>query len=132
MEHQKIMNLLDNAKNEQSKFRAKNGAEINDGSQETYNKDNQIIKLNFKASVMRLNLCDYSDVYILAIGTIATDGEGVNDAGKQADKKNKELTFKNYAPFIEYISNININHIDNAKDIDVVMPMYNLIEYSDN
>ena len=86
MEHQKVMILLDNAKNEQSKFRAKNGVEINDESQETYNEDNQIIKLNFKAPVMRLNLCDYSDADILASGTDAG-----NDENDKMMPENKQI-----------------------------------------
>ena len=82
--------------------------------------------------MIRSKLCDYSDVYILVSGTIAIDEEGDNDAAKQADERNKGVTFKNCAPFTDYISNINNTRIDNAKDIDLVLPTKNLIEYSHN
>ena len=78
------------------------------------------------------NLCDFSNVYILVSGTIAITGAGDNDATKRADERNKGVIFKNCTPFTYCISNINNTRIDNAKNIDVAMPMYNLIEYSDN
>ena len=65
-------------------------------------------------------------------GMIATNGRGADDAARQADERDKGVSFKNCAPFINCISEINNTQIDNAKDIDIVMPMYNLIEYSDN
>ena len=80
----------------------------------------------------RSNLCDYSDAYILVSRTIEMEGARVDDAVKRSDERNKEVVFKNRAPFIECISEINNTQIDNAKDIAVMMPMYNLIEYSDN
>ena len=55
-----------------------------------------------------------------------------DDAAKQLDERNKGVIFKNCAPFTKCISRINNTDIDNAQDIDIVMPMYNLIEYSDN
>ena len=71
--------------------------------------------------------------YILVKGTITIPGEGANnDDAKQADERGKSVTFKNCAPFTKCISRINNTDIDNAQDIDIVMPMYNLIEYSDN
>ena len=78
------------------------------------------------------NLCDYSDAYILVSGTITITREGADDDAKRLDERYKGVIFKNYASFIEYISNVNNTQIDSAKDIDVVMPMYNLIEYRDN
>ena len=80
--------------------------------------------------MLKSSLCDYSDAYILVKGTIS-----VNDTAAQggaANNTNKKVIFKNCAPFTNCISEINNTQIDNAKDIDVVMPMYNLIEYSDN
>ena len=76
------------------------------------------------------SLCDYSDAYILVKGNItvnntAADGVAVNNT-------NKKVIFKNCAPFTNCISKINNTQIDNAEYIDKVMPMYNLIEYSDN
>ena len=98
-------------------------------SRRTYKASDQI---KFKTSTISLNLCNYSDAYILISGTIANDGLGANYAAKQADERNKRVTFKSCAPFTECISKINNTQIDNAKDIKVVMPMYNLKEYSDN
>ena len=76
--------------------------------------------------MLGLDLCDYSDVYIIMKRT--TSIAGTNNA----NRRNKKLTFKNSAPFRSCISKINNTFIDNAEDFDVVMPMYNLLEYSDN
>ena len=129
MEYQKIINLSDNTENEPYNFRARNLVKINDGSPGTYNKDNQI---QFKTSKMRSNLCGFSDAYILATGTITVAGAGAEDNAKRLDERSEGVIFKNCAPFTNCISKININQIDNAKGIDVVMPMYNLIKNSDN
>ena len=76
------------------------------------------------------SLCDYSDAYILVKGNISVN----NNAGAGAALNNigKKVIFKNCAPFTNCISKINNTQIDNAEYIDIVMPMYNLIEYSDN
>ena len=127
MEYQKIANLLDDTSNQPSKFRTKNWVEINDESRGTYSVNRQI---NFKISMLRSSLCDYSDAYILVKGNISVN----NTAGANADANNtnKKVIFKNCAPFTNCISKINNTQVDNAKDIDIVMSMYNLIEYSDN
>ena len=80
--------------------------------------------------MLKSSLCDYSDVYILVKGTITVNNAAAADA--EANNINKKVMFKNCAPFTNCISEINNTQIDNAKDIDIVMPMYNLIEYSDN
>ena len=80
----------------------------------------------------RSNLCDYDDSYILVKGTITITGAGDDAASRLADERNKRVTFKNCAPFTKCISRTNDTDIDNAHDIDIIMPMYNLIEYSDN
>ena len=80
--------------------------------------------------MLKSNLCDYSDVYILVKGTISVNNTAA--AGATVNNINKEVIFKTCAPFTNCISEINNTQIDNAKDIDIVMPMYNLIEYSDN
>ena len=129
MEYQKIANLIDDASNQSYKFRTRNLVEINDESRGTYNINSQI---KFKTTMLKSSLCDYSDAYILVKGTITTDGAGVDAAARQADERNKGVSFKNCAPFTNCISEINNMQIDNAKDIDIVMPMYNVIEYSDN
>ena len=82
--------------------------------------------------MLRSNLCDFADAYILAKGTITITGAGYNPAARQADEINKGVIFKNCSPFTKCISRINNTEIDNAQDNDIVMPMYNLIEYSDN
>ena len=129
MEYQKIANLIDVTSNEPSKFRTKNWVEINDESRGTYNVGSQI---KFKTTMLKSSLCDYSDAYILVNGKITIAGAGNDAAARQTDERDKGLVFKNCAPFINCISEINNTQIDNAKGIDIVMPMYNLIEYSDN
>ena len=81
--------------------------------------------------MVRFSLCDYADAYILVKGTITITGAGNDAAARQADERNKGVIFKNCAPFTKCISRINNKDIDNAQDIDIVMPMYNLIEYRD-
>ena len=80
--------------------------------------------------MLKSSLCDYSDAYILVKGTISVTNTAA--AGAAANNINKKVIFKNCAPFTNCISEINNTQIDNAKDIDIVMPIYNLIEYSDN
>ena len=80
--------------------------------------------------MLKSSLCDYSDAYILVKGTITVNNTAAQ--GAAANNTNKKVIFKNCAPFTNCISEINNTQIDNAKDIDIVMPMYNLIEYSDN
>ena len=82
--------------------------------------------------MLKSSLCDYSDAYILVKGTITITGAGADAAARQVDERDKGVAFKNCAPFTNCISEINNTQVDNAKDIDIVMPMYNLIEYSDN
>ena len=82
--------------------------------------------------MIRSHLCDYSDEYILVRGTITINGAGDNDSAKQADERNKGVIFKDYAPFTDCISEVNNNQIDYTKDINAVITMYNLIEYSFN
>ena len=112
-----------------SKFKTKTWVEITDESKESYSTGSGI---NFKTTMLRSSLCDYADGYILVMGTITITGEEDNDAAKRLNEKNKGVIFKNYAPFTKCISRINVTQIDNAQDIDIVMPMYNLTEYSDN
>ena len=80
--------------------------------------------------MLKSSLCDYSDAYVLVKGKITVDDTSAADF--TANNANKKAIFDNCAPFANCISEINNTQIDNAKDIDVVMPMYNLIEYSDN
>ena len=128
MEYQKIANLLDDAlSNQPSKFKTKNWVDINDESKGTYNVNSQI---KFKTTMLKSSLCDYSDGYILVKGTITVDNTAAAPAA--ANNNNKKVIFKNCAPFTICIGEINNIQVDNSKDTDIVMPMYNLIEYSDN
>ena len=128
MEYQKIANLIDDdTPNQPSKFKTRNWVEINDESRRAYNVNSQI---KFKTTMLKSSLCDYSDAYILVKGTISVNNTAAQ--GANANNTNKKVIFKNCAPFTNCISEINNTQIDNAKDIDIVMPMYNLIEYSDN
>ena len=78
------------------------------------------------------SLCGYSDAYILVEGRITAVGQGADDAAIAAGRNNKEVIFKNCALFIRCISKIYNAEVDNAEDLDIVMPMYNLLEYSEN
>ena len=120
--------MLESTSDNLSKFRTRNWVEKNDESRGKY--ANSVI--GFKTTMLRSNLCDYADSYILVKGTITITGEGADGAAERADERDKGVTFKNCAPFTKCISRITNRDIDNAHDIDIVMPMYNLIEYSDN
>ena len=127
MEYQKIANLIDDTPNQASKFRTRNWVEINDESRGVYHVNSQI---KFKTTMLKSSLCDYSDAYILVKGTISANHTAAR--GAAANNTNKKVIFKNCAPFTNCISEINNTQVHNAKDIDIVIPMYNLIEYSDN
>ena len=102
---------------------------MNDDSRGTHNTNSQI---KFKTAMLKSSLCDYTDAYILVNGTITITGAGADDAAKQLDQQNQGVIFKNCAPFTDYISEINNTQVDNAKDLNVAMSMYNLIVYRDN
>ena len=127
MEYQKIANLIDDTSNQPTKFRTRNLVEINDESRGAYNVNSQI---KFKTTMLKSSLCDYSDACILVKGTISVHNTAAQ--GAAVNNNDKEVIFKNCDPFINCISEINNTQIDNAKDIHIVMPMYNSIEYSDN
>ena len=127
MEYQKIADLIDDTPNQPSKFRTRNWVEINDESRGAYHVNSQV---KFKTTMLKSSLCDYSDAYILLKGTTSVNNTAA--AGAAVNNINKKVIFKNCAPFTNCISEINNTQIDNAKDIDIVMPVYNLIQYSDN
>ena len=126
MEYQKIANLIDDTSNQPSKFRTRNWVEINDESRGAYNAASQI---EFKATMLKSSLCDYSDAYILVKGTISVNNTAAE--GAAVNNNDRKVLFKNCAPFTNCISEINNTQVDNTKDIDIVMSMCNLIEYSD-
>ena len=120
MEYQKITNLLDKASDNVPRFITKKWVEVHDQSgNDRYNPSKQI---RFEISMLRSDLCDFSDAYIVVKGTITVTG------GSNSSRKNRPLAFKNNAPFISCISKVNNTLIDNVEDLDVAMPMYNLIE----
>ena len=108
-----------------TRFRTENWVEINDESKRKYDNSN----IRFKTSMIRSNLCDFSDAYILVKGTITVPNTAA--AGVSVNNTNKKVILKNCVPFTDCITKINNTQVDDAPDINIVMPMYNLIEYSD-
>ena len=129
MEYDKINNLLISEENESkqlSKFVTREYVRVN-SLINTYDENKSI---RFKTPMLRSNLCDYSDAYIFVNGTITvTTAEGVNNI---REKKSKPLILKNNAPFASCITRINGELIEDTGDLGIVMPMYNLLEYSKN
>ena len=97
MEYQTIINLLNNELNKPSKFRTRNWVEKNDKSRGAYTGNN----IKFKTTILRSNLCDYADAYILVKETITITGAGADNAARQADERNEGVAFKSCAPFIK-------------------------------
>ena len=129
MEYQEIINLLDNTPNHPVNSRTKNWYEINDDSSGKFESNDEI---RFKTSMLRSSLWGESYADILLSGTITVTGKGVNDYAKETDKRNKRVIFKNCALFLKCAIVINNAKIDHAKDLVLLMAMYNLIESSNN
>ena len=148
MEFQKIVNFFDTTSDDKdlARFATKKWIEIYDQSGENCNANKE---LRIKTSMLRTDLCNFSDAYIVLKGNIivdkkaftANDFEAPNNTVANANATNtandnafgeKKLVFKNNAPFISCMSKINDVKIDNAEDLDIVMPMCNLLEYSKN
>ena len=125
MEFQKIVNLLDTTSDDEDlpRFVTKKWIEVYNQSEKYYNVNKEI---RIKTPMLRSDLCDFSDAYIVLEADITLEGD--NDANKQ----NKHLAFKNNGRFINCISKIDGVKDDNAEGLDVVMPMYNLLKYSKN
>ena len=119
METQKILNLLNDSGNTNSKLATKKWCVIDSESKGNYSKDDPIKCLTRS---IESSPCDYSDAYILVTGNINVTG---GDA-------NTKVAFKNCAPFKECRTEINETFVDETEHINIAMPMYNLIEYSDN
>ena len=127
MENQKIINLLDQIDTDSKHFATKKWYIINDENNTNYGVDkntgvNAPDTIKYDTRVLKPNLCDYAEVYILVDDTIRA-GNALNAT---------RLTLKNFAPFTKCNLEINDEHVDTAENLDLVMPMYNLIEYSDN
>ena len=135
MEYDKINNLLrseklgsavDSESENLSKFVTRQYVKVNS----LFNTYNENKSIRFKTPMLRSDLCDYSDVHILVNGTITvTASAGANNI---RDKKDRKLILKNNAPFVSCITRINNELIEDADDLDMVMTMYNLLEYSKN
>ena len=124
MESQKIVNLQDATSDDKDLLRVVTKKWIEVYAQSGINYDTNK-EIRIKTPMLRANLCDFSDAYIVVKGDITVTEP--NNA-----KRNKSVVFKNIAPFINYISKINGVQIGNAEDLDIVMPMYSLLEYSKN
>ena len=124
MEFEKIINLLDKTSDNKDlpRFVTKKWIEVFDQSEKNYSPNKEI---RIKTSMLRSGLCNYSNAYIIVKGDI-------NVTNPNNAKINKAVAFKNNHLFIKRISKINAIKIDNAEDLDVAMPMYNLLEYSEN
>ena len=123
MEFNKINNLLGQAHNEVPRFITKKWIEVQSQSGNTCNTSEPV---RFKTSMLRSDLCDYFDAYMWVKGKIT-----VTDPNNNANF-DRRLTLKNNAPFISCISKINGELVENAEDLDIVIPNYNLLEYSKN
>ena len=155
MEYDKINNLLLSVDNESevSKANRANESEVNKANRANEmreklskfvtreyvrvnslsNTHNENKSIRFKAPMLRSNLCNYSDAYILVKCTITVTAPGVNNnANNIRDKRNRPLILKNNAPFVSCITRINGELIEDADDLDIVMSMYNLLEHSKN
>ena len=117
METQKIINSLGNAQNESLKFATRKWHVINDqNNTDNGDGDENGATIRFETKVIKSNPCDYSDAYILVTGDITATNRNAN----------------RNASFAKCVTHINNQHVDNADNLDIVMPMYNLIEYSNN
>ena len=132
MEYDKINNLLlseDNESEKLSKFVTREYVRVNS----LLNTNNENKSIRFKTRMLRSNLCNYSDAYILVNGTVTVEADHIGaGVDENRDIKNRPLILKNNAQFIPCITKINNEFIEDADDLDIVMPMYNLLEYSKN
>ena len=114
METQKIVNLLNDSNNESSKFATRKWYIFNDQNNGQYGRRNENDStIKFETKVIKPNLCDYSDTYILVIGDI-----------KIADiAADTNVAFKNFASFTRCVTHINDEHFETAENLDITMPM---------
>ena len=123
MEFNKMNNLLGPTHDKVPRFITKKWIEVQSQSGNTYNTSKPI---RFKTSMLRSDLCDYSDAYVWVKRTITVTNPNNNV------NFDRRLTLTNNAPFISCVSKINGELLENAEDLDIVIPMYNLLEYSIN
>ena len=116
MEHQKILNLLIEANN--FKFVIRKWNIVNDNSKSNYNATNEV---TYNTEILISNLCDYNDPYILVTSDITV-----------VAALETQVAFKYCTPFTKYITKTDGITIDDTENLDLVMPMYNLMEYTSN
>ena len=123
METQKIVNLLNDSDNESSKFATRKVYVINDQSNGQNGRGNENdATIKYDTKVIKPNLCNYSDAYILVTGNI-----------KVADvPANTNVAFKNCSPFTRCVTHVSDEHVETGENADIIMSIHNLIEYSDN
>ena len=122
METQKIVNLLNDSGNESSELATRKLYIINEQNNGQYGRGNENdATIKYDTKVVKPNLCDYSDAYILATG----DTKIINFAA------NTNVAFKTCAPFTRCVTHVNDEHVETAENLDIIIPMYNLIEYSE-
>ena len=123
MKTQKIVNLLNDSDNKSSEFSTRKWYVINDQNSGKYGRGNENDStIKFETKVIKPNLCDYSDAYILVTGDI-----------KLADvAANTNVAFKNCSLFTGCVTHMNDEHVETADNLDIITPVYNLIEHSDN
>ena len=125
MELQKMTNFLDTNIDDKDlpRFITKKWIEVYDQSEKNYKVSKET---RTKTLMLRTDLCDFSDAYIVLKGDITLKGDAI------ANKRGKNVSCKNNAPYINCISKIHGVKVDSAEDLDVVMPMYNFFECSKN
>ena len=123
MEYKKITNLLNTTTDNALRLITKKLLDVHDQSSSAEDRYNPTKHMRFKKSMLRSNLCDFSDAYIVVNCTItvADPNDAIND---------KKLALKINDPFTFYISKINNTIIDSAEDLNIIKPLYNVIEYS--
>ena len=123
METQKIVNLLSDSDNESSKFTTRKWYIINDQNNGQYGRGNENDStIKSETKVIKPNLFDYSDAYILVTGDIEVIAVAADT----------DVAFKNCAPLTRCVTHINDEHVETAENLDIIVPMYNLLEYYDN
>ena len=126
---QRIVNLINGFDNDNSKFATKKWYIIDS---ESNGNNSQNDEINFLIRSIESSLCDYSDSYILVTGNITVKRRNAADTGDIALGAITQIAFKNCAPFEKCRKEINETFVDETNFINITMPMYNLIEYSDN
>ena len=123
IETQKIVNLLNDSDNESSKFSTRKWYIVTDQNNGQYGRGNENDStIKFETKIIKQNFCDYTDAYILVTGDIKVANVAPNT----------NVEFKNCDPFTRCVTHINDEHVETTENMDIIMPMYNLIEYSDN